>query len=182
MRNRTSKLLAAGISAIALASCAHEQQPVAARESAGRISAPRATRTAPPSAAAYVATAAAIDLFEIRSAELAMQRSSARRVRDFASMMIDAHRGTSAQLSLAGRRLNLLPSATLDPKHQAMLDQLQGASNFDALYRSQQLSVHREALALHSNYARAGASPTLRPVAQAIVPIVQRHLRLLALL
>jgi putative membrane protein len=132
------------------------------------------------SSAAYVANAAAIDLFEIRSSELALQRSTSRRVRDFAAMMIEAHKGTSSQLSLAGRRLNLLPSASLDAKRQALLNQLRGAANFDAVYKQQQLSVHREALALHSSYAARGTSPTLRPVAAAIVPVIQRHLRLIA--
>ena len=76
-------------------------------------------------------------------------------------------------------RLDILPSATLDPQHQAMLNQLRSSANFDALYRQQQIAVHRDALALHSAYSTRGASPTLRPVAQAAVAVVQRHLRLL---
>ena len=108
-----------------------------------------------------------------------MQRSSNGRVREFAAMMISAHKGTSAQLSFAGRRLNLLPSATLDAKRQAMFDSLQAAANFDGLYRQQQLTVHQDALALHRNYASRGTSPTLRPVALAMMPIVERHLRLI---
>src|SRR5205085_7842482 len=90
-----------------------------------------------------------------------------------------AHKGTSAQLSLAGRRLNLLPSATLDAKRQAMFDALNAAPDFDSLYRQQQLAVHQEALTLHRNYAARGTSPTLRPVAAAMVPVIERHLRLL---
>jgi putative membrane protein len=97
-------------------------------------------------------------------------------------MMISAHKGTSSQLSLAGRRLNLLPSATLSPRYQAMLDSLQAAANFDAVYRQQQTAVHREAVALHSAYAARGTSPTLRPVAAAILPVLQRHQRLLGYL
>lgn len=94
-------------------------------------------------------------------------------------MMIQAHKGTSAQLSLEGRRLNLLPSATPLPKHQAMLNALQQAQDFDSTYRQQQRAIHAEALALHSNYAARGTSPTLRPVAAAILPIIERHIRLL---
>ena len=131
------------------------------------------------SAAAYVANAAAIDLYEIQSSELALQRSSSRTIREFASMMIAAHKGTSAQLSFAGRRLNLLPSATLDARRQAMLDQLQSSADFDRAYREQQRTVHAEALALHRSYAARGTSHTLRPVASAMVPVVERHIRLL---
>jgi putative membrane protein len=133
-------------------------------------------------AAAYVATAAAIDLFVIRSSELALQRSPSQRVRDVASMLIADHKGDAAQLSFAGRRLNLLPSATLPPKYEALLGRLQSAADFDSIYRQEQLQVQREALALNSNYSRYGRSPTLRPVAAAAVPVIQRHLRLLDLL
>jgi putative membrane protein len=121
-----------------------------------------------------------MDLFVIRSSELALQRSSSARVRDFATRMIEAHKGTSAQLSLAGRRLNLLPSATLQPQHQAMLDALAASSSFDADYVRDQRTVHQRAVALDSAYAARGASPTLRPVAAAALPIEERQLRLLA--
>lgn len=181
MRNAGLKLLAFAAAGL-LAGCATHQQGV--RPEPGRTSRP-AARPAPAVAmsnASYVARASAIDLFEIRSSELALQRSSNGRVREFAQMMISAHKGTSAQLSLAGRRLNLLPSAVLDPQHQAMLDALRASGNFDGLYRQQQLQVHRDALALHSAYAARGTSPTLRPVAAAAVPVIQRHLRLLGYL
>jgi len=129
-----------------------------------------------------VALAGSIDLFVIRSSELALQRSSSSRMRDFATQEIAAHRGLGSQLSFAGRRLNLLPSATLQPEHEALLDRLETAPNFDAAYRQEQLQVHRQALTLHSNYAASGRSPTLRPVAAAAVPIIQRHLRLIGYL
>jgi hypothetical protein len=39
--------------------------------------------------------------------------------------------------------------------------------------------VHQEAEALHSRYSASGTSPTLRPVAALLLPIVQRHLRMI---
>jgi putative membrane protein len=131
------------------------------------------------SAAAYLSNAASIDLFEIRSANVALQRSSNPRIRDFANMMIAAHRGTSSQLSLAGRRLNLLPAAHLNGRHEAMMAELVASSDFDAAYRRLQIQVHEEALALHRGFESRGASPTLRPVAASAVPIIERHIRML---
>ena len=87
------------------------------------------------------------------------------------------HAGTSGQLSLAGRRLNLLPSATLRPEHEAMMRELLATADFDRLYVQQQLQVHRQALSLHSAFAARGSSPTLRPVAAAAVPVIRRHLQ-----
>jgi len=167
---------------LVLAGCAHEQAPLAPPATSAR--APRAVSSRPRAvtAAAYVAQAGSIDLFVIRSSELALQRSSSTRTRDFATQEIAAHKGLGSQLSFAGRRLNLLPSATLQPEHQTLLDRLETSPNFDATYRQEQLQVHRQALTLHSNYAAAGRSPTLRPVAAAAVPIIKRHLRLIGYL
>jgi putative membrane protein len=90
--------------------------------------------------------------------------------------MIAEHKGTSAQLSLAGRRLNLLPSATLLPRHQAMMDELSASGDFDAIYHRQQIAVHQAAVKLHSDFAARGESATLRPVAKNAAAIVRRHL------
>lgn len=172
---------ALALTAALLAGCAREQP----RPPAPTVPPPYATPRAPPpsagaiSPAAYVEQASSIDLYEIRSSQLALQRSANKRIQEFASMMVQAHRGTSSQLSFAGRRLNLLPSARLLPRHQALVDALQSAPNFDAVYRQQQTAVHNEAVALHAGYAAHGTSPTLRPVAETILPIVQRHQRLL---
>jgi putative membrane protein len=123
-----------------------------------------------------MAAASSIDLYEIRSSELALTRSANPRLRDFARTMISDHQGTSAQLSFAGRRLNLLPSASLLPAHQAMFDELSASSDFDATYNRQQAAVHEAALKLHSAFAARGESPTLQAVARNAAPIERRHL------
>jgi putative membrane protein len=133
----------------------------------------------PPSAAEYLRAAASLDLFEIRSSELALARARDPRLREFARMMISAHRGTSAQLSLAGRRLGLLPEPKLLPREQSILEELAASTDFDATYRGHQIRAHTAAVTLHSSYSAHGASPTLRPVAANALPIVRGHLQLL---
>ena len=123
-----------------------------------------------------------MELFVIRSSEIALQRSSSARVREFAQRMIDEHNGTSAQLSLEGRRLNLLPSPTLASEEQTMLDGLGASSQFDADYVRDQRAVHQRLVSIDSSYAASGSSPTLKPMASAALPIEQRHLRLIAYL
>lgn len=119
-----------------------------------------------------------MDLFVIGASKLALQRSTSPRIRDFARSEIRSHEGLGAQLSLAGRRLNLLPSATLLPEHQAMLNQLQSTGDFDGTYRRQQQLIHQQALALQANYVARGQSPTLRPVAAAAARTIREHLAL----
>jgi len=92
---------------------------------------------------------------------------------------LSAHQGTSAQLSFAGRRLNLLPTATLNPEHQAMFDALNAASDFDRTYRAQQSAVLQEGVKLHAAYAKSGSSPTLRPVAANAESVMKANLQAL---
>ena len=141
-----------------------------------RVATPASVAIAPALAsAAYVAMAASIDLFEIQSAQLALERSQDPTNRAFAQQALAAHEGTSAQLSMAGRRLNLLPSPNLDPEHQAMLDALRTTPDFDNTYRAQQAILHRQGVALHASYATGGESPTLRPVARNAEGVMRRN-------
>lgn len=135
----------------------------------------------PPGTAAlsprdYVELAASIDLFEVKSSELALARTATPRLRDYATMTAAAHNGTAAQLSFAGRRLNLLPSAKPMRAHRAMLDALEASKDFDATYRRQQVEVHRVAARVHAEFAAGGDSPTLRPVAASAARIERDHL------
>jgi predicted outer membrane protein len=167
---------------VGLVACAREERPVPPPPYSAGGPLPRPVPQPATSEADFVSESGSIDLFAIRSSELALQRSSSPRIRDFAQTMIEDHKGTGAQLSLEGRRLNLLPSATLRPSEQAMFDSLSSSIRFDADYVRDQRIVHRRAIALDAAYAANGSSPTLRPVAAAALPIEQRHLRLIAYL
>ena len=171
---RFTQFAVVGLSVMALAGCATGETPRDGGTRAARARPPVVIR--PLFAADYMAAASSIDLFELRSAELALTRAQNARHRDFARMMISAHTGTSAQLSFAGRRLNLLPSAALLPAHQAMLDELIASSDFDGTYHRQQIAVHEAAVKLHGNFAARGESATLRPVAANATRIVRQHL------
>ena len=171
---RVATLVLAAMTAATLASCGTSEAP---RERVRYEPGQRGPVVVRPLFAAdYMAMASSIDLYEIRSSQLALTRAQNPHHRDFARTMIADHNGTSAQLSLAGRRLNLLPSATLLPTHQAMLDELSASSDFDGVYHRQQISVHQAALKLHSDFAARGESATLRPVAKNAAAIVRRHL------
>jgi predicted outer membrane protein len=166
---------------LSLASCAREERPAPPPTSARRP-APPPSRQPALSDANFVSENGSIDLFVIRSSELALRRSSSARVREVAQRLIADHKGTSGQLSLEGRRLNLLPSATLRPREQALLDAQATSSRFDSDYVRDMRVVHQRAVSIDAAYAAKGRSPTLRPVAAAALPIEQRHLRLLGYL
>lgn len=158
-----------------LAGCATKTTP-------GAPSIPRtqpSARGAAASSATYVAQAASIDLFVVRSSELAQRRTSDPRIRSLAQHLVADHTGLASQLSFAGRRLDLLPGASMLPAQQAMFDELSASGDFDRAFVRLQRSVHGSALSLHSAYAARGDSPTLRPVAANAAAVERRHLDVL---
>ena len=159
-----------------VAGCSQAPPPSSSRPQGRASDVPTAGTILAPSPADYVAGAASVDLFVIRSSELALQRLVASPSRRLAETMIRDHRAMSAQLSYAGRRLNLLPKATLQPRHQAMLDALQSSSDFGAAYREHIVTAHQEGRRLHGLFANYGASPTLRPVARAASATERLHM------
>ncbi len=169
---RTS-LLGLVVAVLALAGCAPKSRPAAPRP-------PASVPAIPPgvsiSAARYLEEASSSALLSLRSSEMALTRSRSTRLRAFAEASARDQRGISAQLSFAGRRLNLLPSATLSSRDQARFDELGASADFDATYHRQQRVVLEQAHELHDDYARRGTSPTLRPVAAMAAPILRRHL------
>ncbi|MCY7338984.1 MAG: DUF4142 domain-containing protein [Sphingomonas bacterium] len=144
---------------------------------------PRQPSSRPPSGggvalapADYVATAASIDLFVVKAAELALDRSGNYRVRALASSFSESHRGLAGQLSFAGRRVDTLPSARLLPREAERLAALQTQQPFDATFLRQMILTHEQSLALHGNFAVRGSSPTLRPVAASAERVERAHL------
>lgn len=132
-----------------------------------------------PSSADFVAQAAASDMFEIQSSQIALQKSQAAPVRQFAQMMVDHHTMTTRDLTAAAQKAGLTPPSTLPPDKAQKIAALQSApaAGFDAAYMREQVQGHQEALALHQSYAAGGDNADLKGVARKAVPIVTGHLR-----
>lgn len=167
---RTSIVALAAI--LLLGGCARREAPAPAPVAP----APPPIQVLPLSSADYVATASSIDLLVIQASRLAEVRTADPRVRDLAGRLRRDHEGVSAQLSFAGRRLNLLPSARLVARHQLMLEELSTSTDFDAAWKRVMIAVHEQGVRLHGDFAKAGNSPTLRPVAEIAFPAMRRHL------
>lgn len=133
----------------------------------------------PVDRAGYVTTAAASDLYEIQSSQIALSKAQRPEVREFAQMLVTHHTQMTEALTTAARASGLTPPPpTLLPMHQEMIAELQRApaAGFDSVYLRQQVPAHETALALHQNYAARGDAPALRAAAAAAVPIIRHHL------
>lgn len=151
--------------------------PVAAAPvaDAPTVAAPGALTSAPT----YLQMAGSSDQYEIQSSQLAMQMSQNPAVRSMAQMLIADHTRTSSELMAASQAASIsLPPPALAPHHAQMLDQLRSAgTNFDVVYRDQQIMAHQEALNLQQTYATGGDIQPLRAVAASAVPVIQTHLQ-----
>jgi putative membrane protein len=163
-------LLLAALVALPLGGCAMQSDGPGGAMAMGDMT--------PNGRTAYVQMAAASDLFEIQSSNLARTRSQNAEVRQFAEMLVTHHTQMTAQLMAAASAAGVQPAPMLMPMQARMMTELQAASGsgFDRLYMSQQVQAHEMALALHSNYARNGDTVALGTVASAATPIVQQHL------
>ncbi|MEP7316258.1 MAG: DUF4142 domain-containing protein [Sphingomicrobium sp.] len=163
---------AIAVTALGLSGCSSSPSPPAKTSSFALPSA-AAAALAP---AIYMQLASTSSLFAIRASELAVQRASSGRVRETARAIITDQGGVGSQLSYAGRRVDLLPTAALTDAQAADLERLRTTGDFDSEYRRIVGGVLAQSLQAHQAFARAGTSPTLRPVAQMAAPVTKRNL------
>lgn len=165
------------IAASLLAACARTEPP--APPPPPPPPAPAVDPSSPLAAPMFMQMAASSDQFEIRSSQLALQRSNNPAIRAYAQMMIDHHTRTTATLAQAAQSAGLTPPPPmLMANHEQMLQQLQATppESFDMAYRDMQVMSHQQALDLMRNYANGGDNATLRTVAAQTTPIIQDHL------
>jgi putative membrane protein len=134
-------------------------------------------QTAKMSAQDFATMAASSDMLEIRSSELALQKSQTAAVKDFAQMMINDHTTASKNLMAAAQQDGVTVPADMLPKHASQVEAPGSAAGegFDAAYIGAQVTAHQQALALMTSYAESGDAAALKAHAQKTAPIIQMH-------
>ena len=159
------------VAAALLAGCAPKKAPPPP---------PPPVKPVPPAAAldpeSYMAFSASSALFAVKASNFAEGRGSTNKIKKFASQVVMDQTAIGAQLSFAGRYINLLPSSQLLPEHEAMLERLATATDFDGTYKAELAQVLRRAAAAHRAFEASGGSPTLRPVARFAAPVCEKNL------
>ncbi|MBZ9676162.1 DUF4142 domain-containing protein [Mesorhizobium sp. ES1-1] len=136
-------------------------------------------QTATVSPQEFVAAAASSDMFEIRSSELALQKSHTSAVKEFARMMIKDHTKSSKQLMAAAKKDDVAVAPEMTSKHASLLKALgnDNSEAFDDAYVQAQLAAHQEALALMTSYAKGGEAKDLKAHAKKTAPIIREHFK-----
>ena len=127
----------------------------------------------------FVHTAANANTMEIQSSQIALQKTTNERVKDFAHLMIKDHTRIGDELELIAQKQNLQLPRGLDSKSQSSLKRLQSESGarFDRTYAPMMLKGHQQAVKLFQSYAKNGDDQQLKEWAQQTLPTLQEHLR-----
>jgi predicted outer membrane protein len=163
------------VAALAVSGCGGTSQSSQPRSAPFVL--PSATASAVALAPAlYMQLASSSSLFAIRASELAQERATSSATRYAAQAIVRDQTGVASQLSMAGRRVNLLPSASLTPELDAQLESLHNSADFDSDYRRAVGGALARSFDAHRAFAQSGSSPTLRPVAQMAAPVTKKNL------
>jgi putative membrane protein len=126
----------------------------------------------------FTTNAAVSDMYEVKAAELALERSTSKSVKDFASMMKKAHTETTKALAPLAKTAGATVPTELDTAHTDKLKALTDATDaeFDKTYIDQQVSAHETALALFEAYGATGDNEQLIAFAKDTAPKIETHL------
>jgi putative membrane protein len=128
----------------------------------------------------FVNQAAQDSLAEVRLGELALQKASSDRVKEFAQHMIDDHSKANQELAgLVGEKGLTVPSQPA-AKHMALynrLSRLEGAA-FDRAYMKAMVEDHIKAVAMFEKHGNNGRNTDLRMWVASTTPKLRRHLEM----
>jgi len=162
---------------LALIMCAVALGPAAQAQSVGEKTGVNSMLGISPTTADFVKQIAVSDMFEIESGKLAVERGDDP-TKTFAQQMIKDHTKTTNELkSTAAETSGQLPTG-LDSSHQSKLEKLKDlqGTDFTKLYRSIQVSAHKDAVSLFERYAKGGDNEKLKAWATKTLPDLQHHL------
>src|SRR5690554_5993682 len=128
----------------------------------------------------FVTEAASSNMFEIEAGEMAVVRGNSADVKEYGGMMVVDHGATGLEMrALVGRKGWDMPDNLL-PKHQQMLDRLDGktGAEFDREFVSLMVTSHEEAVKLFSDASESNSvsDGDLKRFAGEKLPGLRHHL------
>lgn len=134
-----------------------------------------------PKTGDFVNEAATTDMLEIAAAKLAKQRGN-EDVKLFADKMIADHTETTIALKalVSSGKVHEHPPTEMTGLQMSQLDKLgkQEGDDFNEQYKSDAVSVHKDAVSLFQRYSDGGDNPDLKAFAAKYLPIIQMHLEM----
>lgn len=147
------------------------------------VGAASATSTAAPNAQdrTFLVAAHQSNLAEIQAGRAAQQKAITSVVREHGQIFIRDHTRLDANVQAVAKQLGVsLPSAPNEGQRAALASvAAKSGAAFDAAWLQQQLTSHRQSLALGNTELAQGADATVKGLATAAAPVVKMHLSML---
>ncbi|MFT3722284.1 MAG: DUF4142 domain-containing protein [Hyphomonadaceae bacterium] len=130
----------------------------------------------------FINNAGQASLVEIRTSEMALEKSASPDVKVFAQTMIDQHKAGLDKIKAAAQAGSLMaPAEILDDFHMRRINDLtetDGDADFDADYAALQVDAHKDAIKVFEDYAKdADATADLKALAEEMLPTLTAHMR-----
>ncbi len=120
-------------------------------------------------------------MFEVQSSQVAQDKATSSDIKDFAGMMVTDHGKANDELKSIASSKGLDVPSSLDAKHQAMLDSLNGKSgkDFDSAYLQDMEKGHKGANALFKKEAASGQDVDIKSFAAKTDLTIEHHIAML---
>lgn len=125
----------------------------------------------------FVMEAASGGMMEVEAGNLAQQKASSQRVKDFAAMMIRDHSKANDELkSMASSRNLMLPDSMMK-KHKAHLNAMQRMNGkaFDKHYMDMMVNAHKEDVTKFEKASTSAGDADLKAWAAKTLPVLLMH-------
>ena len=128
----------------------------------------------------FVEDAANGGMMEVAVGQLAQQKSSNDAVKQFGEKLVQDHTKANDQLKEVASKAGITVPATLDSKHQAMVDKLSKLSGpaFDKAFAKDAVKDHEKDIKLFKKEAENATNPSIKEFASSTLPVLQEHLSL----
>jgi putative membrane protein len=138
------------------------------------------TGRTPITDAEFVQKASAAGLDEVNIGKMVLQRANRDDVKNFARRLVDDHTKANAELNRIADSKHLVPSSTMDAKHQELSRQLMRLSgaDFDRQFIQGQLKDHEMVISLFENESKNGKDEQLKAFATKTLPTLREHLQI----
>lgn len=126
----------------------------------------------------FLKEAAVGGLMEVEAGNLAQQRATNQRVKNFGSMMVKDHSKANSDLKSLAASKNIDVPSSLDNKHQHTMADLENAerSDFDKTYMKGMVKDHEEDVELFKKQSEKANDPDIKSFASKTLPVLEMHL------
>jgi len=117
---------------------------------------------------------------EVQLGQLAVNKASSQKVKDFGQKMVKDHSQANDQLKSIAAKDNISLPSDVSAKDKALMDRLSGLSGsaFDRAYMNAMLKDHQMDVADFQKEADSGTNPDLKNFASTTLPTLKEHLSL----